>query len=141
MLKKIIASLVLIGLLVTVYMYFKWSGLALVVTGLITWVLLHFNRMMKVLRSAANRPMGFVDSAVMFNARLKPKMALLNVIKMTQALGVLQTPDDVQPEIFRWAEAGDSYVNCTFLNGKLQSWQLVRPSQTEEQVQAYDKYS
>ena len=37
----------------------------------LVWVLLHFTRMMTILKRAANRPIGYVDSAVMLNAKLK----------------------------------------------------------------------
>ncbi len=52
-------------------------GLALVATGLVTWVMLHFTRALQVLKRAADRPVGFVASAVMFNAKLKTGVNLL----------------------------------------------------------------
>nr|MBP9931886.1 glycerate kinase [Rhodoferax sp.] len=59
--------------IITVAWYrFGWQGVAVVATAIVMWALLHFNRMMQVLKRAANRPIGYVDSAVMLNARLKP---------------------------------------------------------------------
>lgn len=108
---------------------FGWQGVAVVATALIMWALMHFNRMMQVLKRTADRPVGYVDSAVMLNAKLKPRMALLHVLAMTRSLGVLQTARDQQPEVYRWTDNSDSYVNCTFQDGRLLQWQMVRPEQ------------
>jgi hypothetical protein len=51
----------------------------------------------------------------------------MHVIARTQALGELLTEKDAQPEIFRWTDGTKSHVTCTFLGGKLQSWELFRP--------------
>lgn len=106
---------------------YGWQGVAVVGTALIMWALMHFNRMMQVLKRAANRPIGYVDSAVMLNAKLKPKMALLHVVAMTRSLGQLQTVRDQQPEVYRWTDNSDSTVDCTFQDGRLVQWQMVRP--------------
>jgi hypothetical protein len=92
------------------------------------WVLLHFNRMMTALRRAANRPIGYVDSAVMLNAKLKPGVPLLHVISMTKSLGELLSPKDEQPEIYRWTDGSASHVTCEFQGGKLVRWKLERPT-------------
>ena len=107
-------------------------GLALVATGLVTWVMLHFTRALQVLKRAADRPVGFVASAVMFNAKLKTGVNLLHVVAMTKSLGEQQSPKDTQPEVFRWTDEGKSFVDCLFQGGKLVKWTLTRPDQTEE---------
>ncbi|MBH2019396.1 MAG: glycerate kinase [Burkholderiales bacterium] len=99
-----------------------------VATVLVMWMLLHFTRMMNVLKRAASRPIGHVDSAVMLNARLQPGMTLLHVIAMTRALGKLQSEKDAQPEVFRWTDATHSHVTCTFAGGKLAHHALFRPA-------------
>lgn len=106
---------------------YGWAGVAVVVGGLVMWGLLHFTRMMAVLKRAANRPMGYVDSAVMLNAKLKKGVNLLHVMALTRSIGLLQTEKDAQPEIYRWTDNGQSHVTCTFMNGKLQHWELYRP--------------
>jgi hypothetical protein len=110
---------------------FGWPGVALVVGGLVFWMLLHFTRMMTVLKRAANAPMGYVASAVMLNAKLKPGVTLLHVTAMTKSLGALQSVKDVQPEVYRWADTAGSHVTCTFVGGKLADYQLWRPSSTD----------
>lgn len=111
---------------------YGWAGVALVTGGLVFWLLLHFNRLMQVLKRAANRPVGHVDSAVMLNAQLKPGVTLLHVVAMTRSLGALQSPKDSQPELFRWTDGSQSFVTCEFLHGKLVQWALTRPAQPEE---------
>lgn len=130
--QKILVPVGCAALLAGAYVYYKWTGVALVASGLVMWALLHFNRMMQVLKRAADRPMGYVGSAVMLNAKLKPGVTLLHVVAMTKALGELQTPKDTQPEVYRWTDGTQSHVTCTFVSGKLKNWELVRPAPIEE---------
>ncbi len=123
-----VAGIAAVGL---AYRQYGWLGVVAVVTGLVMWMLLHFTRMMAVLKRAANRPIGYVGSAVMLNAKLKPGVNLMHVIAMTRALGKLQTEKDVQPEIFRWTDGTGSHVTCTFVDGKLSHHALFRPAENE----------
>jgi hypothetical protein len=100
---------------------------AVVAGALVMWLLLHFTRMMTVLKRAADRPIGHVSSAVMLNAKLKKGVNLMHVIAMTRALGEQLSPKDEQPEFFRWTDGGGSHVTCEFRDGKLTAWELVRP--------------
>ncbi len=132
MLQKIILPILIAAALVAAYTYYKWSGVAIVVSGLVTWVLLHFSRMMQILKRAANRPIGYVDSAVMLNAKLQKGKSLMHVVAMTKALGELLSVKDAQPEVFRWTDGSKSHVTCTFVGGKLQSWEMARPAEKPE---------
>jgi hypothetical protein len=114
------------------YTKFGWGGVALVTGGIVFWMLLHFSRMMTVLRRAANAPIGHVASAVMLNAKLKPGVTLLHVTAMTKSLGLLQSPKDAQPEIYRWTDTGGSHVTCTFEGGKLTDFSLWRPQTAQD---------
>jgi hypothetical protein len=111
------------------YTKFGWPGVALVVTGIMFWMLLHFTRMMTVLRRAASAPVGYVASAVMLNAKLKTGVNLMHVTAMTKSLGALQTEKDAEPEIYRWTDTGGSHVTGTFVGGKLTEFVLWRPEQ------------
>ena len=110
---------------------FGWQGVAVVATTLVMWVLMHFNRLVQVLRRAANRPIGHIDSAVMLNAKLKKGVSLMHVTAMTRALGDLQTEPDQQPEIYRWSDGSQSHVECEFSHGRLVTWKLFRPRQPD----------
>ena len=131
-LSKILVPVAGLALLVIGWRSYGLAGVVGVAGGIMMFLLLHFTRTMTVLRRAGNRPMGYVDSAVMLNAKLKPRMTLLHVIAMTRAIGAAQTPEGVQPEVFRWTDNSDSYVDATFHEGKLREWKLTRPVQVEE---------
>ncbi|HCE28585.1 MAG TPA: glycerate kinase [Comamonadaceae bacterium] len=120
-------------LVVASYRAYGWMGVAAAAGFLVMWLLLHFTRLMAVLRKAADSPIGHVGSAVMLNARLRAGVTLMHVIAMTRALGALQSRENEQPEVYRWTDAGGSHVTCEFLHGRLTRWTLVRPSPTESQ--------
>jgi hypothetical protein len=52
---------------------------------------------------------------------------------MTRALGELRSPKDTQPELFRWTDGGGSWVDATFVDGKLREWALTRPEAPSDQ--------
>ena len=108
-----------IALVALAYHSYSWTGVAFVASALVMWMLLHFNRMVQVLKRAANRPIGTVASAVMLNAKLRPRVTLLHVVALTRALGELRSPKDSQPEIYRWCDNSQSHVTCEFIGSKL----------------------
>ena len=116
-----------VALLVMGYHWYGWPGVAGAAGALVMWILLHFTRMLQVLRRAANRPKGHVESSVMLNARLHPGVSLMQVVALTRSLGELRSPAGEQPEVFRWTDTGQSFVECEFKGGKLASWRLERP--------------
>ena len=131
-LRNIFVPAGVIGLVLVGYASAGWPGVAAVVGGLDMWALLHFTRLMNVMKKAANRPMGYVGSAVMLNARLKPGVNLMHVMAMTQSLGERLSPADTDPEIYRWTDGTQSHVTCEFANGRLQKWTLERPQAEAE---------
>lgn len=126
--KKIFIPLACAALLVGAFDAYGWPGLAVAAGALMMWLLLHFTRLMQILKRAANRPVGYVDSAVMLNVKLRPGVTLMHVIAMTRSLGALQSEKDAQPELYRWKDGTDSHVTCEFWGGKLKKWELVRPT-------------
>ena len=126
-LRNIFVPAGVIGLVLVGYASAGWPGVAAVVGGLVMWALLHFTRLMNVMKKAANRPMGYVGSAVMLNARLKPGVNLMHVMAMTQSLGERLSAENAQPEVYRWTDGTQSHVTCEFANGRVQKWTLERP--------------
>ena len=124
---KILAPVAIILFTLGAWRQFGWAGIALAAGGVVMWILLHFTRLVTILKKAADRPIGHVASAVMLNAKLKKGVSLMHVIAMTRSLGSLQSPKDTQPEVFTWTDAGQSAVTCTFVGGKLTVWTLQRP--------------
>jgi hypothetical protein len=118
-----------VALLVMGYHWYGWPGVAGAVGALVMWMLLHFTRMLQVLRRASHRPKGHVESSVMLNARLHPGVSLMQVVALSRSLGELRSPAGEQPEVFRWTDTGQSFVECEFQGGKLATWRLDRPPQ------------
>ena len=103
-LQRIAVPLLVIGLLAFATRQYGWPGFLAVSGGLVFWLLLHWTRMLTVMQRAARRPIGHVDSAVMFNARLKPGVNLMHVIAMTRSLGERLSAEGEDPERYRWTE-------------------------------------
>ena len=131
-LQKILIPLAIIAAAALAWQSYGWKGIAVVVSMLVFGILLHFSRMMQVLKRAARRPIGYVDSAVMLNAKLKPGVTLLHVVAMTKALGELKSVKNQPPELYRWTDGAESHVTCEFSGGKLVKWEMVRPAQAED---------
>jgi len=126
-LRKILIPLGVLVLLGLAWRSYGWQGLLAVGGGLIMWALLHFTRLMNVMNKAANRPIGYVGSAVMLNAKLREGVNLMHVVAMTRALGQPLSKEGEEPELYRWTDGTQSHVTCEFRGGRLVRWELVRP--------------
>jgi hypothetical protein len=125
--QRILVALIGAALLFWGHRQFGWAGVAAVAGGLVLWLLLHFTRLMAVMRRAAQRPIGHVDSAVMLNARLHAGLPLVGVTGLARALGERVSLEDEQPEVYRWTDPGGASVLARFAHGKLLDWGLKRP--------------
>jgi hypothetical protein len=132
--QRIAVPILGVALVAAAWATYGWPGVALVVGGIVMWALLHFTRMMKVLQRASARPIGYCDSAVMLNAKLRPGVNLLHVLAMTRALGEQLSAKEAQPEVYRWTDTGGSHVTCEFAQGKLARWELFRPPAPPEEA-------
>ena len=132
-LQKILVPVLGVVIVAAGWRAYGWGGVALASGGILMWVLLHFNRAMQVLKRAGDRPVGYVDSAVMLNARLRPNLTLLHVIGLARSLPEHLSPKDQQPEVFRWTDGSGSHVTCEFAGGRLASWVLERPQQPTDE--------
>ena len=125
--QKILVPLASLALVVLSYRHYGWPGVAASSGVLMMWLLLHFTRMLQVLKRAAQQPIGYVGSAVMLNAKLRKGVSLLHVVAMTKSLGEQLSEKGAQPERFRWTDGTQSHVTCEFVGGKLVGWDLLRP--------------
>jgi hypothetical protein len=105
---------------------YGWPGLALAVSVIVFWLLMQFNRSLKVMRRAAELPVGHIDSAVMFNAKLKKGMLMMEVVTLTKSLGKRLSE---QPEIWAWTDNSGAVVRIVFEKGRCTSWVLERPAE------------
>ena len=113
------------------YWAYRWPGVVMAFSVIVFWLLLQFSRSLRVMRSAAGRPVGYIDGAVMLNAGLKPELTMMQIIVLTKSLGRRVDGDiDSDPEHWRWADPGGASVTLTLRGGKLESWRLARPDET-----------
>jgi hypothetical protein len=117
-------TLATIGVVLAWWQY-GGRGVLLAVSVIVFWLLLQFSRALRVMRTAGQRPVGRVDSAVMLNARLRAGMTLMQVIPLTRSLGErIGVGDD--PEHWRWTDAGGATVDLALRGGKVERWTLSR---------------
>lgn len=136
--QRFLIPLLIIAVLWAAWRALGWAGVAVAAGGLLMWLLLHFTRLMTVVKRAANRPIGWVGSAVMLNVKLKPGVSLMHVIALTKALGERLSEEGAQPEIYRWTDNGGSSVTATFAHGRLVQWEMHRPADPGEAAPSQD---
>ena len=107
------------------WMAYGWQGLLMAATLTVFWLLLQFSRALRAMKTAADSPLGFVASAVMFQSRLKPGLAMLQVVALTHSLGCKL---GASGDVWRWADGAGNSVTLTFTDGKLTAWVLERPA-------------
>jgi hypothetical protein len=127
--QRILVPIAVVGMVGWAWHTQGWMGVAAVASAGVMWLLLWFTRVVQLMRRASKRPVGFVDSAVMLNAKLKQGMTLMHVIALSRALGLLESAKNAQPEIFSWRDGSQSVVRCVFVQGRLDGWTLDRPLQ------------
>ncbi len=103
------------------------AGLAFAASAIVFWLLLQFNRTVRVMKSAADSPVGHVPSAVMFNAMLRKGMTMLQIVTTTQSLG--RKIAGAGDEDWSWRDDGGSEVRLHFERGRLVRWDLLRPDE------------
>lgn len=108
------------------YLGFGWPGLVLAATVVVFVLLLQFNRVMRVMRTAGQSPMGTVQSAVMLQSKLRPGMRLLDLVRLSGSLGDCEQ-DAPELSRYRWRDAGGVALLAEFAHGRLQRWTLERP--------------
>ena len=79
-------------LLAALFTFAAWrayglAGLAFAASAIVFWLLLQFNRALRVMRNAASAPVGHVASAVMFHAGLARGMTMLQIVTSDQEPG------------------------------------------------------
>ena len=112
---------------------YDWAGLAFAASAIVFWLLLQFNRAVRVMKNAGESPMGEVPSAVMFHAGLQKGDTMLKVVTKTKSLGrkVEGSDDD-----WTWADAGGRSVRLHFVRGRLQHWQIAPAAEAHEPGEA-----
>jgi hypothetical protein len=100
-----------------------WQGVVLAVTCIVFWLLLQFNRAVRVMRMAAARPVGTVDSAVMLHSKLHPGMRMLEILPLTRSLGKAHEGAE---EVYEWADESGARVMIQMRSGRISELSLHR---------------
>jgi hypothetical protein len=111
---------------------YGWQGVAFAVTLIVFWLLLQFSRALRVMKNAADSPVGQVDSAVMLNAKLKRGLTMIQLVTLTKSLGrkVADTP-----ESWAWGDTSGATVTVVLSrSGKLDSWALTRSGEVDNRA-------
>ena len=117
------------------WMQWGWQGVVMAVTLIVFWLLLQFNRALRVMRQAAGAPVGYVGSAVMVHARMRRGMRLMEVIPITRSLGQVTEPDPAAGagigtrEAFTWSDESGAQLRVDLVGGRVVRWTLQRPSE------------
>ena len=110
--------------LVAGWFSYGWPGIALAFSVIVFWLLIQFNRSVRVMRDASESPVGHVPSAVMLHSKLSAGMPMLQIVRLTKSLGRRVSES---PEIWSWTDDSGADVRITFANGVCASWTLDRP--------------
>jgi cytochrome c-type biogenesis protein CcmH/NrfG len=105
-------------------------GAALAVSVIVFWLLLQLTRSMRVMRRAADRPVGYVESAVMLHSKLARGMLMLDVMKLTRSIG--RRVDPARDDVWAWADDGGVEVIVAFDDGRCVRAELKRPPEAAE---------
>jgi hypothetical protein len=108
------------------WLAYGWRGVLMTASVTVFWLLLQFSRALRVMKHAAQSPLGRVDNAVMFQSRLEPGLSMLQVLGLTKSLGHKVGDSG---DVWRWADEGGCAVTLTFRKGKLAAWVLDRPAE------------
>jgi hypothetical protein len=105
---------------------YGWHGVAAAVTLISFGLLLQFNRLVRVMRRAAESPLGHVDNAVMLHSRLHVGLPMAKVVAQTDSLG---RPTEDGSQTFTWTDGGGASVTITFVDDRCAQWVLTRPAE------------
>ena len=103
---------------------YGWPGLALAFSVIVFWLLIQFNRSVRVMRDASESPVGHVPSAVMLHSKLAVGLTMLQIVKLTKSLGRRVSES---PEVWSWTDDSGADVRITFDKGVCAGWTLDRP--------------
>lgn len=103
---------------------YGWPGLLLALSMITFWLLLHFTKLMRLLRTAAARPMGHVRDAQALHRHLKRGLPMSQVVQLTLSLGQRRSEVGQEPEVFEWGDEAGHLVTCTFRHGRLARFEL-----------------
>jgi hypothetical protein len=103
------------------YKNFGWQGIVFAISLIVFWLLMQYSRINRVMRRVANSPKGHVGDARGLALKLKKGLPLIDVLKMTDSLGLLTRQE---PETYRWADDNGRSIDVVFDKGRTSVWTL-----------------
>jgi len=117
--------------------YAAWNqygakGLLLAALMMSFWGLLQFTQLMRLLQTAAQRPLGHVSDAQALHARLRRDMPLTQVVRLTHSLGqrIDLLPDT--RDCFEWGDEQGWVLRGYFVRGRLTLAEMRRQAPAEQ---------
>ena len=110
----------------TGYAGYGWPGVLLALGVVVFWLLLQFSQSLRVLRLAAQRPVGTVPNALMLHSRLRASLRLPQVLALTRSLGRRVAED---PETWAWRDEAGDEVQVELHQGRVTAWRLLRQAE------------
>ncbi|CAD5370225.1 conserved hypothetical protein [Rubrivivax sp. A210] len=105
------------------YTAYGWPGVLLAVSVVVFWLLLQFSRAVRLMQTAAGRPVGQVPSAVMLQSQMRQGLRLPQILQLTRSLG---TQLAREPEVWAWRDEGGDELRVEMLGGRVERWDLHR---------------
>jgi hypothetical protein len=103
------------------------QGLLLATLMISFWVLLHFTQLLRVLRIAANRPMGQVADLAPVLRRLRVGQSLSDVVRLTRCLGLRVNAPEDEVNVLSWSDEAGHTLIATFVHGRLSAFEHRPP--------------
>lgn len=107
---------------------YGWRGLVLGLTLVVFWLVLQFNRSVRVMRQAAARPVGQVESVAMLQAQLEHGLQMAEVLRLTGSLGIRQG----QRDDWLWRDGYGHELVVSLRRGVVVRWAVARADEAAD---------
>ncbi len=118
-----------LALVLAAWRSYGWQGVLLATLMLSFWVLLHFTKILRLLRTAATRPLGHCRDCRALARALKRGMPMHRVVQFTHALGLRQDSADPAADHFVWRDPQDWQLEVVLRHGRVSAWTLQPPAE------------
>ena len=116
-----------LGLMFAAWRSYGGQGLLLATLMISFWVLLHFTQLIRVLRTAASRPMGQVADLSPVLRRLRLGQSLSDVVRLTRSLGLRVNAAEEEASVLSWSDEAGHTLSATFVHGRLSAFEHRPP--------------
>jgi hypothetical protein len=100
---------------------FGWEGLTLAVCLAVGWAWLQFQREKRLIKAAATRPPGKIESVVIMQAHLAHGMHMPEVVALAGCLGKKYSAQDE----WQWIDASGNEIVITFRRSVVVRWAVA----------------